>query len=102
MASTHAKALRRADVLQRLSDRLGIDQADLYINARGDKEMALVITLERIADAVEQRTAAVDDPLVTIETVEEKPLKTTETVEIVDTGTGTVIDSDKSKTKARK
>lgn len=57
MASTHAKALRRADVLQRLSDRLGIEQADLYINARGDKEMGLIITLERIADAVEAKVA---------------------------------------------
>lgn len=58
MASTHAKAVRRADVLKRLSDRLGIEQADLYINARGDKEAALIITLERIADAVDQRFPA--------------------------------------------
>jgi hypothetical protein len=60
MAGTHAKAVRRADVLQRLSDRLGIDQADLYINARGDDEMALIITLERIADAVEDKVGATD------------------------------------------
>lgn len=38
-------------------------------------------------------TVGKDDPLVTVETVEEKPLETTETVEIVDTGTRTVIDS---------
>lgn len=38
-----------------------------------------------------------DDPLVTVETVEEKPLETTETVEVVDTGTRTVIDPDKPK-----
>jgi hypothetical protein len=111
MAGTHAKAMRRADVLQRLSDRLGIDQADLYINARGDKEMALIITLERIADAVDEKVAmpekkaktapkkakedadtdtpAVEDakedadaPL-TVETVDAKPMVTTETVETV-------------------
>jgi hypothetical protein len=58
MASIHAKAVRRAEVLQRLSDRLGVEQANLYYNARGDSEMELIITLERIADAVEEKVAA--------------------------------------------
>jgi hypothetical protein len=58
MASIHAKAVRRAEVLQRLSDRLGVEQANLYYNARGDSEMELIITLERIADAVEEKVTA--------------------------------------------
>ena len=53
MASTQAKAVRRADALQRLSAALGIEQADLDTNGKGDPGMALVITLERVADAVE-------------------------------------------------
>lgn len=56
MASTQAKAVRRADVLQRLSDRLGIQQGDLNVNGRGDSELAMIVTLERIADAVDKQT----------------------------------------------
>lgn len=79
MASTHAKAVRRADVLQRLSALMGIEQASLTANAKGDPELALIITLERVADAIEAQQL----PPVTVETVEEKPLETTETVHIV-------------------
>lgn len=58
MASTHAKAVRRAGVLQRLSDRLGVQQADLHAQAKGDAEMALILTLERVADAIETNVQA--------------------------------------------
>lgn len=115
MASTGAKAVRRADVLQRLSRRLGYKPVDLHANARGDAEMAAILTLERIADAVEERHGQTEDkhkariaeleaqvealtaqlkqyepgdeqPPVTVETVVEKPLETVETVEIKPTG----------------
>ena len=78
MASTNAKAIRRANALGRLSASLNIEAADLHYHAKGDPEMALVMTLERIADAVEAKEktpalakakAAADAPL-TVETVE--------------------------------
>lgn len=53
MASTQAKAMRRADALGRLSTALNIEPADLDSQAKGDPVMALVMTLERVADAVE-------------------------------------------------
>lgn len=53
MASTNAKAIRRADALGRLSRALDIEQAELQFHGRGDPELALVVTLERVADAVE-------------------------------------------------
>lgn len=127
MAGLLAKAQRRADVLQRLSSRLNVDTSDLSGKVRGDPELTTIVTLERIADALESQkatgdlrsviAAASDDDLiaipgigekslealrawanepqpenaledaegkVTVETVEEKPLKTTETVEIVE------------------
>ncbi len=130
MAGTHAKAVRRAGVLQRLSTALGIEQADLYFSGRGDKEMALIITLERIADAVEDKLGAADKKLkaankklkaaqseqpsdeapvtdavedivedvdapVTVETVDEKPLVTTEVVEVIPPNAGLVFESTK-------
>lgn len=60
MASTQAKAVRRADVLQRLSVHTGTEQADLNAHGRGDPEMALIITLERIADALDARPVTDD------------------------------------------
>ena len=137
MASTQAKAIRRADVLQRLSAQLGIQQADLHANAKGDSELALIMTLERVAEAIDgnqqaqQRgdlrsviAAATDEELValpgigeksieelrawaaetsepktqedalpvTVETVKEEPLQTTETVEIVPNAGTTITD----------
>jgi hypothetical protein len=56
MAGTHAKAVRRAQVMQRLAKRLGIEPADLNAQARGDPELALIMTLERVADAVDRQT----------------------------------------------
>lgn len=56
MASTQAKAERKATALGRISSGLGIEQADLHAQGRGDPEMALVVTLERIADALEAKT----------------------------------------------
>lgn len=60
MASTQAKAMRRADALGRLSVALGIEQADLNAGGRGDPELALVMTLERVADAVEGQSQPAD------------------------------------------
>lgn len=57
MASTNAKAVRRADVLRRLSAGLNIQPADLHANAKGDAEMAQIMTLERLADAMESKQA---------------------------------------------
>ncbi len=87
MASTHAKAVRRAGVMQRLSDRLGVQPADLHANAKGDPEMALIMTLERIADAIETNVqaqergdlrsvllAASDDELVAVPGIGDKSL----------------------------
>lgn len=53
MASTQAKAERKALALGRIAAGLGIEQADLHAQGRGDAEMALVVTLERVADALE-------------------------------------------------
>jgi hypothetical protein len=88
MASTQAKAIRRADVLGRLSAQLGIQQADLHANAKGDPELALIMTLERIATAIDgnqqaqQRgdlrsviAAATDDELIAIPGIGEKSLE---------------------------
>lgn len=116
MASAGAKATRRADALQRLSRTLGHKSADLHAHAKGDPEMALIMTLERVADKVDElkkstdkRITALEEQIagaggaaqdaaapLTVETVEEKPPKTTETVEIVQDGSKTVI-GDKSK-----
>lgn len=57
MASTNAKAVRRADALQRLAVALDVEQADLHGNARGDNELAAIMTLERLANALESRLA---------------------------------------------
>lgn len=92
MAGTLAKAVRRADAVTRLSTLLDVQQADLKQSGR-DPELALIMTLERVADAVEQltgktapskRKAAAKEPSKTIETVKEKPMETTETVEVVE------------------
>jgi hypothetical protein len=87
MASTHAKAVRRAGVLQRLSSRLGVQPVDLHANAKGDSEMALIMTLERIADAIDTNVqaqergdlrsvllAASDDELVSVPGIGDKSL----------------------------
>lgn len=94
MASTGAKAVRRAEVLRRLSTHLGFEPVNLHAHAKGDTEMMSIMTLERIADAVElrfplkRRDDAEDkqkeQPPVTVETVKEAPMQTTETVKIVD------------------
>ena len=89
MASTVSKAIRRSAALARLSASLGIEQADLTFNGRGDPELSLVITLERLADAVDERMGAArevkkvekakqdaDAPL-TVETVEVVPVTDT-------------------------
>ncbi|MGP1664475.1 MAG: hypothetical protein ACTS5I_00880 [Rhodanobacter sp.] len=68
MASTHAKAVRRAGVLQRLSDRLGVQQADLHAQAKGDAEMALIMTLERVADALDAQRGEDKQPPVDVKT----------------------------------
>ena len=59
MASTQVKAERRAKVVQRLSDTLGVKPVDLNAQARGDAGMALIMTLERVADAVDKVKPAV-------------------------------------------
>lgn len=59
MASTQVKAERRAKVVQRLSDSLGVKPVDLNAQARGDSGMALIMTLERVADAVDKVKPAV-------------------------------------------
>lgn len=53
MAGKLAKIKRRAGVLERLSTALGVEQADLQLQGRGDAELAMIVTLERVADAVE-------------------------------------------------
>lgn len=87
MASISAKAIRRADALGRLSKALGITQADLQINGRGDPELALIITLERIADAVESKTKTANESKAVKKAKSEAdaPL-TVETVEVVPDG----------------
>jgi hypothetical protein len=59
MASINAKAVRKADALRRLSSTLNITQADLHATARGDAELATIVTLERLADAVERNQPTV-------------------------------------------
>lgn len=130
MAHPRIIAQRQADAYQRLiaaADRLdsrfdvgdqvaalkGVSSRDAAFKQMLQSE-ALAALVERIAgvegepgETQEIDDLGADDPIVTVETVKEKPLKTTETVEIVDTGTGTVIDSlrdmpDTTKAKAKK
>lgn len=87
MASTQAKAVRRAEAIARLSRALDIQPADLNAHAKGDAGMALVMTLERVANAVEKIKPAVpgdalraailaasDDELVAMPGIGEKSL----------------------------
>jgi hypothetical protein len=54
MAGTLAKAQRKAAVMARLSNALGVDPVSLHGGgAMGDPELAHIMTLERVADAVE-------------------------------------------------
>jgi DNA uptake protein ComE-like DNA-binding protein len=53
MATAHARAQRKADALARLSSSLGINTTDLARASSGDPDLAQVIVLERVADAVE-------------------------------------------------
>lgn len=55
MASTNAKAIRKDEVLLRLSKSLGVEAADLHADAKGDAEMAHIMTLERLADALDAK-----------------------------------------------
>lgn len=68
------------------------------------RRMLQGITEEETPSPAKKTPASLPEDAVsaTIETVEEKPLQTTETVEYVDDGTRTVVGPDESKAKAKK
>jgi hypothetical protein len=97
MATLSSLAIRNEAAFDRIEKELGINLHAFY---HRDPAVMETLRIEAIADALADKTKEI--PAVPKSVGKDDPLVTVETVEIVDTGTKTVIGPDDLKAKAKK